>query len=444
VPSSASRRRLERLVAAVLAVQLTAAVIGAALLQPGVQAPGRETPAVIARAANARTDVHARTTAIRALLAARSGAVLRKDKAAFLATVDPTATGFVVRQTKLVDALHDVSLASWTYELDPTREREHTAALDAARGTWWAPEVTLRYALAGFDRSPTLQQQALTFVQRDGRWLVAADDDFAASGHPTDRDLWDGGRVVTARGRACLVLGHPGSGPLVHSLVVECDAAVPRVTAVWGTGWAQRVVLMVPDSAAELGRVVPDAGDLSQIAAVATAELVSPATGYHPVGDRVIINPSTFGELGAVGRRVVLSHEITHVASRSSTGPQVPTWFVEGLADYVGYQGVRLPLAVSAEELQGDVRAGRLPVRLPLDTDFNGSRKDLAQTYEKSWMAVVLLARAYGQATMLRLYRDTGHDAATGALERAMRRDLHTTVAAFTGAWRSDLRRRLT
>jgi hypothetical protein len=79
-----------------------------------------------------------------------------------------------------------------------------------------------------------------------------------------------------------------------------------------------------------------------------------------------------------------------------------------------------------------------------MDSDFDGSRKDLAQTYEQSWMAVTLLARTYGQAAMLRLYRDVGADTVTGALDRAMRKDVHTSVAAFTAAWRSDMRRLLT
>jgi len=427
----------------VLAIQLLVGVTSAVLLQPGVRARVEAQRSAPVHPANARTDQSVRTTAVRALLTARAHAVLRKDRAAFLATVDPTATGFLARQAKLIDALHDVPLASWTYELDPDHERARTAPLDALRGTWWSPDVALRYALVGFDRTPTVQQQGLTFVQRGTRWYVAADDDFAASGHPTARDLWDGGRVIAVRGRSCLVLGHPAGALLVRSLVADCDAAVPRVTAVWGAGWARRVVLVVPDSTAELSRIVPDAGDLSQVAAVATAELVQPATGYHPVGDRVVINPTTFRDLGGVGRRVVLTHEVTHVASRSATGPQVPTWFVEGLADYVGYQGLRLPLAVAAEELQSDVRAGKLPRELPLDSDFNGSRKDLAQTYEQSWLAVGLLARTYGQAAMLRLYRDTGADPSSGALGRAMAKDLHTTVPAFTAAWRADLKRRL-
>jgi hypothetical protein len=427
-------------VAAALAVQLVAAVAGAVHLQPQ-QREGQSAPAV--RTAEPRSEVGARTTAVRALLAARGAAVLRQDRAAFLATVDPTATAFLRRQGALVDALRQVPLASWSYTVDPSRERPRSAALDARRGTWWAPDVSLRYAIAGFDRSPTVQQQGLTFVQRGGRWYVAADDDFARAGRPTARELWDDGPVVAARGRACLVLGHPASVRLVRQLVGDCDAAVPRVTAVWGTGWAQRVVLLVPDSAAELARVVPDAGDLSQIAAVATAELVSPTTGYHPVGDRVLVNPLNFRDLGPIGRRVVLTHEVTHVASRSSTGPQVPTWLVEGLADYVGYQGVTLPLSVSAEELRADVRAGRVPTALPSDSAFDGGRKDLAQTYEKSWLAVVLLARRYGQAAVLRLYRDTGADLSSGALARAMATDLHTSVGAFTALWRADLMRRL-
>lgn len=437
MPVHRSRRRLERAVGSVLAATLAAGVAGAVQLQPG------PAPAA-ARTTHARTPATlSRTEAVTALLAARASAVLHRDRAAFLATVDPEAGAFRQRQAALVDDLRAVPLSSWRYELDPSRERPRPAALDAVRGTWWAPEVTLRYALAGYDPAPAVQPQALTFVERAGRWYVGADDDVAASGHRTGRDLWDDGPVVVAQGRSCLVLGHPRSARLVRQLVGDCDAAVPRVTAVWGTGWARRVVLLVPDSAAELARLVPDAGDLSQIAAVATAELEQPTSGYHPVGDRVLVNPANFADLGPVGRRVVLTHEVTHVATRGATGPQVPTWLVEGLADYVGYQGVTLPLAVSAQELRADVRRGRLPRALPADAAFDGSRPDLAQSYEQSWLAVGLLARTYGRPALLRLYRDTGADPQAGALGRALVRDLHTTLAAFTASWRADLRRRL-
>ena len=435
-----ARRRSERILAAAVAAQLVAGVTSAVLLQPPHARAARP---VLNRAANVRVDVQARSVAVRRLLAARALAVLHRDRRAFLATVDPTATAFLARQGRLLDALREVPLASWAYAIDASDVRPHTAALDRRRGTWWAPAVTLRFALAGFDRSPTTEKQGLTFVLRGTHWYVGAYDDFATTGHPTTRDLWDEGPVLAQRGARCLVLSHSESAALGRQLVRDCDAAVPRVTAVWGRSWVQRVVVVVPDSPEELTRMVPDAGDLRQIAAVATAELDAPATGYHPVGDRILVNPATYTQLGALGERVVMTHEVTHVASRSATGVQVPTWMVEGLADYVGYQGLRIPLALSAQELQADVRAGKVPRALPADGAFDGSRSDLAQVYEQSWLAVVLLARTYGQSALLRLYREVGADGRTGALDRALHRGLDTSLRDFTALWRADLRHRL-
>jgi hypothetical protein len=438
VPFALIRRRWEPWLAGVLVAQLSVGVVGAVELQPGA---ARSRPS--SKAVNASVAPDARAVSVRALLEARSQAVLHQDSQAFLATVDPTASAFRLRQDAVLAALHDVPLASWSYDLDPEHARSHTSALDALRGTWWSPDIVLHYAIAGFDQTPTAQPQGLTFVQRNGRWYIGADDDFALTGHPTTRNLWDGGPVVVARGTSCLVLSHPRSRTFARSLAGECDAAVPRVTAVWGTGWSRHVVVVVPDSAAELTRMVPDVGDLSQISAVATAELVGPSTSYHPVGDRVIVNPANFSDLRSLGRRVVLTHELTHVASRAATGPQVPTWFVEGLAEYTAYQGVALSVGSAAAELRTDIRRGVLPKHLPVDTAFSGSRTDLPQSYEMSWLAVVLMAKTYGPAAMLQVYRDTGADVSPGALDRAIRQDLHTTLPAFTAAWRTTLKRRL-
>lgn len=432
-------RRLERLVGALLAVQLVAALVAVVVLPrtPTAALPP-EPPA--RSVANARVEPSARVAEVRALLARRADAVLHHDRAAFLATVDPTAGWFRTAQASYVDALAEVPLASWDYALDPAHERPHTAALDAERGTWWAPDVVLRYALAGFDRQPTQQPQGLTFVLRDGRWYVGADDDFATTGRRTTRDLWDGGPVVVRRGASCLVLGHALRVRLVEQLVGECDRAVPRVTAVWGRQWAQRVVVMVPDTVTEMARIVPEAGDLSQIAAVATAELVTPAQGYHPVGDRVLVNPVTFPTLAPAGRRVVVAHEVTHVASRSATGPRVPTWLVEGLADYVGYRGTGITVRSAAQELRVDVRAGRLPTALPPDSAFDGSQSDLAQTYEMSWLAVRLVVDRAGEEGLLRLYRRCGSGTPFPA---ALRSELGLSVDDLVRAWRDDLVREL-
>ena len=434
-----SRRTVERLLGGLLVAQLAAASAALVTL-PRSPSPALPAPPDTGTVTNARPEAGARLAAVRALLQRRAAAVLRRDASAFLATVDPQASGFRARQAAYIDALRDVPLASWTYVLDAGRERPHTPELDRQHGTWWAPDVTLRYALSGFDRQPTLQPQGLTFVLREGRWYVAADDDFAATGRRTSRDLWDGGRVVVARGAACLVMGHPLRVALVQQLVGECDRAVPRVSAVWGERWARRVVVLVPDTTEELARIVPEAGDLTQIAAVATAELVAPSTGYHPVVDRVLVNPVTFPQLGPLGRRVVVTHEVTHVASRQATGPHVPTWLVEGFADYVGYRGTSLPVRSAAQELLGDVRAGRVPTALPDDDDFDASNADLAQTYEMSWLAVRAVAGRYGEDGLLRLYRRAGSSTDFAA---ALRAELGLSLPALTALWRAHLVREL-
>jgi len=115
----------------------------------------------------------------------------------------------------------------------------------------------------------------------------------------------------------------------------------------------------------------------------------------------------------------------------------------EGLADWIGYSGLEVPLSVSARELQADVQAGRLPDHLPTDAAYDGSDPRLAQTYEQSWRAVSLIASRYGAAALLRLYRDLGRDGRAGALDRVLHRDLSLSPAGLTQAWREQLQREL-
>ena len=443
-----------RVVSLLLALQLLASVTAAVLLAPqdGAARPG---PAAVDAAGEVRgapapapapvPDPRAqREQAVQALLDARAAAVLARDREAFLAGVWSGAPEFAARQAELFDNLAGVPLASWAYDLDPTTERGTNAELDAryGQGRWWAPEVLLTFALAEFDPEPTYAPQRLTFVLFGDTWALAADDDFDAVGLSSTRGLWDAGPVVAYRGRSTLVLSHPGSEELARQIADSVDAAVPRVTSVWGTEWTQTVVVLVPDDQTELDRMLGGTTDLTKIAAVATAELTDLDGGYRAVGNRVIVNPPNFAKLGRLGRQVVLTHEVAHVATRAATGPDAPTWLVEGLADYIGYLDVPVPLTTAAREVRTAVQEGRLPEQLPTDDDFNGSSERLQLSYEASWLAFRLLVDTYGRDAALRFYRAVGasRDAgAPAALERAFAEELGTTTAQFTAAWREHL-----
>jgi hypothetical protein len=246
--------------------------------------------------------------------------------------------------------------------------------------------------------------------------------------------------VTVVRGQHVLVLGHPKSPVSLHALAAEADRDVPRVTRVWGGGWSQRVVVLAPNSATELGKLLNGGGDLSQIAAVATAELIGGSHQTHPVGDRVLINPKNYSRLNAKGRQVVIAHEITHVASRVESGALLPDWLIEGLADYVGYLDTRVTPTTAAHALKVYLDDGHHLSGLPTDAAYDGANKHLALAYDESWLACRFIAEHWGQATLVRLYRTVGaaeHGSQASATDAGVRAVLHESLATFTRQWRS-------
>lgn len=406
----------------------------------GTQARVQPTP----QPDSATTSAASTAASVRRLLDRRAAAVLARDRAGFLATVDRASPAFRRSQERLFGALTAVPLSSWSYELPATGQRQLPASRRSRYGapTYVPDVVRLHYRLRGFDDRPTSLPMYLTFVRRPEGWLLGSDRDLDGTGVRTTRELWDFGPVSAVAGRRSLVFGHAGSRPVLTRLAAQADSAVPAVTSVWGTGWPQRVVVVLPDTATELRALLSDDRDVSQLAAVATAWSV-PALGSGPVGQRVLLNPANFNRLGSVGRRVVLTHEITHVATRAATSPATPTWLAEGFADYVAYRQAGAPPRAVAAELRADVRAGRLPTALPADARFAGTANRLPQAYEEAWLACRLIAETSGPAGLVRFYRAAGAAGGGAAVPSAFQQVLGTTPAAFTTRWRSYVRAQL-
>ncbi|MDQ1689516.1 MAG: hypothetical protein QOK42_2491 [Frankiaceae bacterium] len=390
--------------------------------------------------------------AVIALLGRRATAVRRHDITSFMATVDPLAPqAFKAAQRSSALALRVVPLSSWTYELDPDKAHDLPADRVPRYGgaATWSPDVLLSYQIAGFDPQPTVDEIYPTFVQRSGQWYLGAVDDLVSSGLTTQKGPWDFGPLLVTRTRSSIVFGHKGSTALARLVGGEIDRAVPRVDAVWRRPWAHKAVVILPATQQELETLI-DEPNLDQIAAVATAESAARADGTQqaPVGDRVMVNPKNFRELGPLGRRVVLTHELTHIATRSSTAGGVPSWLVEGFADYVGYLGAGVPVKVAASELADDLDNGTKLKGLPTDDDFEATNPDLAQAYEGAWLANRLIAERVGPTGLAALYAAVGREASQGAdvdevVSAALEATVKLTLPEFTAAWRSYVRRQL-
>jgi hypothetical protein len=356
--------------------------------------------------------------------------------------VDTPTSAFGQRQARAFDNLMQLPLSSFGYlapenltALSPTR----AGALGADA---FVAKVQGRYALRGFDRSAREYDVYFTLVHRRDGWRLADDGDGG-----TQAQVWDlpGMRVV--RGSASLVVGNAPASRMAEYRA-QADAGVARVNRVWGNAWSRKVVLVTPATTAQFAALLQrDAnGGLDQVAAVTEGPLVP---GQPSRADRVVVNPTAFTRLAPLGRRVVITHELTHVAVRSSTTREVPTWLSEGFADYVGYSGLELPRQRVAAELLARVRQGRGPTRLPTSGDFDPAHATIAPTYSAAWLACLRLSDTYGQGRLVSFYRAvagamTVPDAISNDPDAIARQAFSSVIGvpeqAFVTAWLRYLR----
>lgn len=392
---------------------------------------------------DARADVASPRDAATRLLDRRAAAFRAHDRAAYLATVDPRAAGFVSAQAAGFDNASRIPFASWEYDL-VTPEAfalapERRAELGG--GAVFTAHVDLLFRIAGFDTAPVRSPQYLTFVQRDGTWYLAADTDGTGHDLHGTAQVWDLGPVDVLRNDLGIVLG-VGAGADLASYQRDIATAVPDVAKVWGREWPGRAVVVVPGDQSQMARLLgAEPQKYARIAAVTTGERGAGADAA--AADRIIVNPDAFRELGPVERRVVMTHEITHVASRAFTRNWTPTWLSEGFADYVGYLNSGQTIRTAAPELRRDVRDGKIPQDLPGDEQFETTHDALPQAYEMGWLACRLIAERWGEDKLVEFYRAVGASPPTGAgqpdqrsrLAAAFHAVLGVTPADFTRSW---------
>ncbi len=246
-----------------------------------------------------------------------------------------------------------------------------------------------------------------------GAGLVAGERPAPWTAPGTARDLWPGAATVV-RGERSLVVGHHIPSADLRDLASRADRASRTVAEIWGP---VRAVVLFPATDAEAAELA-GARTTGGLAAMATA-------------DRVIVLPTGYARLSPAGRDVVITHELTHVATGATRGGRVPMWLSEGFADYVGYRHAGIAVRAAAAELAGEVRAGLLPSGLPGAADFAPGAPRLAQAYEEAWLACRYIAERFGERALVRLY---GSDVGS---------TLGLSPAELTAAWRDHLRREL-
>lgn len=444
VPRTARAERIALRCGALLAGVLVAS-LAACSATPDVA----RTTSAFSSTAGSATPSHAPATpsmaakdvaAIRRLLAARVHSLSVADERGWVDSAVPTPPA---RRAAVAEyrGLRTLGAESLTY----SGLRLRTARGSGRSATAATVRVSGTYAVRGADgvRAFSYDQGA---TRTPAGWRLAEPPSLSKDPMPPWR--LPGLRVV--RSGYGVVAGNVPAGRLRDYQRILAHA-VPQVERYWGTSWKRHVLVVVPATPAQFAALVyPPGGAGADVAAV-TQGLVS--AGSTAPGDTVVLDPTAFASLTDTGRSAVLTHEIAHVAARSSTRYAVPTWLSEGTAEDIGYAGDGVSRQVLAAGLLAEIRAGYRPADLPSGAAFAvgkpGSKGTGVQAYALAYLVCAVIADHWGRAALVRFYRASARattrattSMAAGAdrrVDAAFASVLHTTRSPFVARWTAYL-----
>lgn len=265
----------------------------------------------------------------------------------------------------------------------------------------------------------TLAATAVTFAVRA---LPSAPESDATTAHPAAPTI-PALVVGDHRAVALISLGGSRTDVLLNRVADDIGPVVAAVEAFWGTDWAHEIVVIATDSTDQFIEQAGADGRRADTAAVAVADRAD-ASLRIATGQRVVLAPGAAAMSGPA-LRIVLTHELFHLASRTDTATGAPRWLAEGVADYV---------ARPAPEPALRARVATATA-LPSDAEFAGDAAALSAAYDRSWLFARFVADRYGHATLRKLYlRVCGTDHAD--VGTALRDTLGKTPAEVLGQWR--------
>lgn len=361
--------------------------------------------------------------AIERLLDHRAHAVVDGDEAAFRATVADPGSADGARQLERFAAARRLGVALLDHE---------PGAGPAAAGVVIA-QVT--YRVAGTDDGDRTTRVRYRVVRTGRGWRVATEEPVGGVAAAPWLVM---PRLRVVRGARSVVAGSAPADVLAEQ-AAGADATLGELAGRW-EDTPPLVLVLVPADPSEAAGLLGVPQTRRRVAA--TTDGPTGPDG-RATGDRIVIDPEVRGRLGAPGRSVVLSHELTHVAVRATAPGSPPPWLSEGYADHVGYRRADVPPQQVVASLADAVRRGAVPSELPSSADLDPSRGDITVGYLSAWQAVELIAERYGEDRLRRLVRacasSAGPEAAEVTCDRALAATLGLTRDDLTRAWRARL-----
>lgn len=225
-----------------------------------------------------------------------------------------------------------------------------------------------------------------------------------------------------------LSLGGIRTDALLSRVSADIGMAVADVERFWGLDWTREIVVVATDSDAQFAaqaRLDPRR-QWTDIAAVSVADEVDPVH-RRASGQRIVLAPGA-ADMSDSALRIVLAHEVFHLAARADTALDAPRWLTEGVADFVARPPTPLPAGAAAT------------TALPTDAELDVAGPDRSVGYDRAWWFARFVADTYGVDGLRRLYARAcgpGHADLAVAVPQA----LDTDLAALRARWAQWLAR---
>lgn len=221
-------------------------------------------------------------------------------------------------------------------------------------------------------------------------------------------------------------LGGPATDGLLARIAADIGPGVEAVERFWGADWDREIVVVATGSDAQFAtqaRLDPRR-QWTDIAAVSVADHVD-VQRRQADGQRVVFAPGA-SSMGPEALRIVLTHELFHLAARPATAPDAPRWLAEGVADFVARPPAPLP------PLEERTAAGGFA--LPDDTGLDVLGAQRSRAYDRAWWFARFVADGFGVDALRQLYVQAcgpGHAGFDAAVEQA----LGVPVADLRARW---------
>lgn len=381
-----------------------------------------------------------------AFVATHSGALKSKNRAGFVAAVDPQHRDLATSQGQLFDNLQKIPFASARYALTMVDQEssDPRSATSTAKVT-----VAFDHQIAGVDSVPVEERYTWT-VQRSG--LTGPLRVTAVAGASSEHNYpapWDAVAGLTVLKRPKVVImadSTSASFAKSHADALERDAEYDFAHWTGESGTAPGFAVFLTADRSRYEGIYSQNREESVGVTVPIAA-AGKEDGFYP-SSRIAVDTTHYKNVDPADADIVFKHEMAHAMigpfeDQGAGSGQDHLWVIEGFAEWESQRMYSTSeLLYDGVTLHAYVTKHGAPNALPTDSQVYSSSSDTsALGYFYAHMAVRYMASKYGPAKVdqfvLAVYQ---HATGSTCVDDAMKSALGTTTDQFTQGFAKWLR----